>query len=315
MMLTCTFCSAESSFRADVLAGLSQPHKQLAAKYFYDEVGSRLFERITELDEYYPTRTERTILQQHVSAMAAKCGPEVLVIEPGAGSLVKVRHLLKYLERPAGFIPVDVSGEHLRRAAVELAKEYPALRIRPVIADFTRPYSVPAIRATRRVIFFPGSTLGNFEPPEADALMRQMARQVGSGGGVLLGVDLQKDIATLEAAYNDAQGVTAEFNRNLLARINRELDGEFDLSTFAHRAFFNRERSRIEMHLVSQKNQRVRVADHVFTFHRGESIHTENSYKYNLTELRHRASRWNLCVEQTWTDDRAYFALLYLVAK
>ena len=307
--------TADATFRADVLTGLARAQKQLPAKYFYDEQGSHLFDRITDLEEYYPTRTERAILKRHASAMAERCGPDVLLIEPGAGSLVKVRHLLDHLVRPAGFIPVDVSGEHLHRAARHLALEYPGLMIRPVTADFTRPYSIPSIRASRRVIFFPGSTLGNFEPPEADTLLRQMARQVGSGGGVLLGIDLQKDTATLEAAYDDAQGVTAAFNLNLLTRINRELDGDFDLNAFTHRALFNQEHSRIEMHLVSRSAQRVRVGDQVFHFRKGESIHTENSYKYNLAELRTRAARWNLRIEQTWTDERGYFALLYLVAK
>jgi dimethylhistidine N-methyltransferase len=307
-----TAISPDLSFRTDVLAGLGRPQKQLAAKYFYDEVGSQLFDRITDLDEYYPTRTERAILERHAAEMAACCGPEVLLIEPGAGSLVKVRHLLDHLERPAGFVPVDVSGEHLRRAAGDLAEDYPGLTIRPVAADFTRPYSVPALRARRRVVFFPGSTLGNFEPPEADALLRQMAKLVGPGGGILLGIDLQKDVHVLEAAYDDAEGVTAEFNRNLLARINRELDGDFSLDAFTHRALFNAAHSRIEMHLVSRKEQRVHVAGHTFRFRAGETIHTENSYKYNLAELRQRAPSWGMRVEQTWTDPRAYFALLYL---
>jgi dimethylhistidine N-methyltransferase len=307
--------SPEALFRADVLAGLARPQKQLAAKYFYDEIGSRLFDRITELDEYYPTRTERAILKRHAAGMASRCGPDLLLIEPGAGSLVKVRHLLDHLDRPAAYVPVDVSGEHLHRAARELAVDYPGLPIRPVTADFTRPYGIPAIRASRRVIFFPGSTLGNFEPADADVLLRQMARQVGSGGGVLLGIDLQKDTATLEAAYDDAQGVTAAFNRNLLTRINRELGGDFDVDAFTHRAVFNPQHSRIEMHLVSQANQRVRISDTVFSFRKGETIHTENSYKYNLLDLRCRASRWNLRVDQTWTDERGYFALLYLVAR
>jgi dimethylhistidine N-methyltransferase len=304
--------SPDVTFRADVLAGLARPQKQLAAKYFYDEVGSQLFDRITELEEYYPTRTERTILEQHAAEMAECCGPEVLVIEPGAGSLVKVRHLLDHLERPAGYVPVDVSSEHLRRAARDLAEDYPELVIRPVAADFTRPYYVPAISARRRVVFFPGSTLGNFEPPEADALLRQMAKMVGRGGGVLLGVDLQKEIPVLEAAYDDAEGVTAEFNLNLLARINRELGADFDLEAFQHRAVFNATHSRIEMHLVSRKEQRVHIAGHTFRFRTGETIHTENSYKYHLADLQQRALRWGLQVRKTWTDSRAYFGLLYL---
>ena len=217
---------------------------------------------------------------------------------------------------PAGFVPVDVSGDHLRAAAAELARDYPGLDVFPVEADFTDPFPLPEpLRpAARRAVYFPGSTIGNFDPPEADALLRRVARLVGPGGGLLLGIDLRKDVAVLELAYNDAAGVTAAFNRNLLERINRELGGDFDPAAFRHAAIFNRDRSRIEMHLVSERPQRVRVGGELFDFRAGESIHTENSYKYDVTAFAARAAACGLRLDQTWTDPRQYFALLYLTA-
>ncbi len=302
----------KNKFQTDVLAGLSRSRKRLPSKYFYDAAGSRLFDRITELDEYYPTRTELTIMRAHAAAMADRCGPRTLLIELGAGSLVKVRLLLDELDCPAAYVPVDVSGEHLRAAVKELRASYPGLRIDPVVADFTGPFKMHHLTAARRVVYFPGSTIGNFEPEEADALLRHCARLAGAGGGLLLGVDLRKDPAVLERAYNDARGVTAAFNRNLLVRINRELGADFDTTQFRHLAYYNIERSRIEMHLVSAARQEVRVGDQVFAFRTGESIHTENSYKYDLAELDRRAAACGLRVDATWTDEKRYFAVLYL---
>lgn len=302
-------------FRADVLAGLSRPQKRLPAKYFYDAVGSRLFDRICELPEYYPTRTELGILRRSAPTMAEWCGPDCLLIELGAGSLTKVRFLLDHLERPAGFVPVDVSGDHLRAASRALADEYPTLAVQPVVADFTTRFTVPPHSARRRVVYFPGSTIGNFEPAEADALLRQVSRLVGPGGGLILGVDLRKSADVLEPAYNDAAGVTAAFNRNLLSRINRELGGDFDLSAFRHHAFYNSERSRIEMHLVSDRGQRVRVGPAAFDFRPGETIHTENSHKYDVGEVAARAAGCGLHLTATWTDARSYFAVLGLTAQ
>jgi dimethylhistidine N-methyltransferase len=301
-------------FRTDVLDGLSRPRKRLPAKYFYDAAGSRLFDAITDLPEYYPTRTELGILGAHAVAMAARCGPRCLLVELGAGSLTKVRLLLDRLDRPAGYVPVDVSGDHLRAAAAALADDYPELDVAPVAADFTRPFALPGVPAARRVVFFPGSTIGNFDPPEADALLRRVARLVGAGGGLLLGIDLRKDVVVLERAYNDAAGVTAAFNRNLLTRINRELGADFDPHGFRHLAFYDRGRSRIEMHLVSETPQRVRVGEAVFGFRAGESIHTENSYKYDVDEFAARAAACSLRLDETWTDARHYFAVLYLTA-
>ncbi len=301
-------------FRADVLAGLSRPRKRLPAKYFYDDAGSRLFDRITELPEYYPTRTELGILREHAGEMAARCGPRCLLIELGAGSLTKVRLLLDPLDRPAGYVPVDVSGDHLRSAAVALADDYPALDVAPVAADFTRSFAIPDLPAARRVVFFPGSTIGNFDPPEADILLRRVGRLVRPGGGLLLGIDLRKDAAVLERAYNDADGVTAAFNRNLLVRVNRELGADFDPAAFRHAAFYNGDRSRIEMHLVSTNPQRVRVGAAAFDFRAGESIHTENSYKYDVAAFAARAAGCGLRLDATWTDAQHYFAVLYLSA-
>jgi L-histidine N-alpha-methyltransferase len=301
-------------FLADVLAGLSSPRKRLPAKYFYDEAGSRLFDQITRLPEYYPTRTELGILRGRAGEMAQRCGPGCLLIEFGAGSLTKVRLLLDRLERPAGYAPVDVSGEHLRAAAAALADDYPGLDVTPVVADFTRPFELPAVAAARRVVFFPGSTIGNFDPPDADALLRRVARLVGPGGGLLLGIDLRKDVAVLERAYNDTAGVTAAFNHNLLVRVNRELGADFDPSAFRHVAFYDAGRSRVEMHLVSTAAQRVRVGGVAFDFRPGESIHTENSYKYDVAEVAARAAACGLRLGASWTDVRGYFAVLYLSA-
>jgi len=315
MMNTRLAACPNRRFRADILSGLSRPRKRLPAKYFYDAAGSRLFDRITELPEYYPTRTEIGILREHAAAMAARCGPQCLLVELGAGSLTKVRLLLDRLVRPAGYVPVDVSGEHLRAATEALAGDYPALEVAPVVADFTTAFDLPDVPASRRVVFFPGSTLGNFDPPRADALLRRVARLVGNGGGLLLGVDLRKDAAVLERAYNDAAGVTAAFNRNLLVRVNRELGADFDTTAFRHVAFYDRARSRIEMHLVSTAEQRVRIGSATFDFRAGESIHTENSYKYDVSELAARAARCGLRLDETWTDAQYYFAVLYLTAE
>jgi dimethylhistidine N-methyltransferase len=302
-------------FRHDVLMGLSQSQKRLPSKYFYDAAGSALFDEITRLDEYYPTRTELAIMKVHVREMAECCGPECLLIELGAGSLLKVRLLLDAMEQPAGYVPVDVSAEHLSQSTRELEAEYPELEIHPLANDFTRPFRVPPLAARKRVVYFPGSTIGNFDPPDATRLMRYVARLVKPGGGLLLGVDLRKSTTILEAAYNDTRrGVTAAFNRNLLVRINRELEGNFDTGSFQHRAFYNQAEGRIEMHLVSRQAHQVRVAGHTFTFRAGESIHTENSYKYDPADLARRSSTWNMRLERTWTDRQGYFAVLYFTS-
>jgi dimethylhistidine N-methyltransferase len=304
-------------FRADVLRGLHAPEKELPCKYFYDEIGSALFEQITELEEYYPTRTELGIMERHAAEMAGLLGPRCLLIEYGSGSSVKTRRLLDQLRDPTGYVPIDVSGEHLHRSACALGEEYPRIEVLPLCADFTRPLDLPACRkaAARRVVYFPGSTLGNFALEAALALLRQTAGLCGRGGGLLLGVDLRKDPRVVEAAYNDQRGVTAAFNRNILVRINRELGGDFDIEQFAHRAFYNVARGRIEMHLVSRRAQVVRVGGVPFFFAAGESIHTENSYKYSLPALTDLAEAGGFTVERVWTDERQYFSVAYLTPR
>lgn len=309
--------AAARQFRADVLRGLRAPKKELPCKYFYDEVGSALFEQITELEEYYPTRTELGIMERHAVEMAALLGPCCLLIEYGSGSSLKTRRLLDRLRDPAGYVPIDVSGEHLRRSARALGEEYPDLEVLPVCADFTRPLGLPACRkaAARRVVYFPGSTLGNFTPEAAFVLLRQTAGLCGRGGGLLLGVDLRKDPRVIEAAYNDRKGVTAVFNRNILVRINRELGADFDTEQFAHRAFYDTALGRIEMHLVSRRDQVVRVGGMPFFFAAGESIHTENSYKYTLPALTDLAESAGFVAKQVWADERQYFSVAYLAVR
>jgi dimethylhistidine N-methyltransferase len=304
-------------FRADVLHGLRAPEKSLPCKYFYDEAGSELFERITELEEYYPTRTERGIMERHAAEMAGLLGPRCLLIEYGSGSSAKTRLLLNHLSDPAGYAPIDVSAEHLRRSARALAADYPQFEVLPLCADFTRPLALPVCRhpIARTVVYFPGSTLGNFTPEQSITLLRQTAELCGRGGGFLLGADLRKDPLVIEAAYNDRQGVTAAFNRNILVRINRELGTDFDVEQFAHRAFYDAAKGRIEMHLVSRRDQIVHVAGVPFFFTAGESIHTENSYKYSLRLLFDLAAAAGFGMERVWMDERRYFSVCYFTVR
>ena len=300
----------DGTFLADVLAGLGSSPKRLAAKYFYDAVGSALFEEITRLPEYYPTRTELGILREHGSEIAAAVPPEAALVEFGSGSSIKVRVLLKHLGDLAVYVPVDVSAEMLAAEADCLAADFPHVAVKPVAADFTAPFRLPIEASGRpRIGFFPGSTIGNFEPAEAASFLRQAGRILGPGAAFIVGVDLVKDKAVLDAAYDDAAGVTARFNLNVLARINRELGGQFDLAQFAHRAFFNPERSRVEMHLVSRIAQQVRVGPARFDFAAGETIQTENSYKYTLDGLGAlaRSTAWR--PERAWTDPASLFSV------
>jgi L-histidine Nalpha-methyltransferase len=305
---------ARARFRADVLRGLRRPHKRLPCKYFYDGAGSHLFDRICELPEYYPTRTELALLRAHAPAMAQCLGPNCLVVEYGSGSGVKTRLLLDALDRPAAYLPVDIAREHLERSAGELAAEYPGLKVLPVCADFTRPFALApgTPPAARRAVYFPGSTIGNFGPRAARRLLRGMARLVGPGGAVLIGVDLKKDPRVLEAAYDDATGVTAEFNKNLLTRINRELGADFRPDRFGHHALYNPTYGRIEMHLISHRRQVVQMAGERIDFAEGEGIHTENSYKYTVRGFQDLAAGAGLRARQVWTDDRRWFSVQYL---
>jgi dimethylhistidine N-methyltransferase len=303
-------------FRADVLHGLSRPAKELPCKYFYDERGSRLFEQICELDEYYLTRTELAIMRRHAGAMAARIGACCQLIEFGSGSSTKTRLLLDHLVNPAGYVPVDISGAHLERSARILAADYPRLPVRPVYADFTEPLSLPSdvASAARRVVYFPGSTMGNFTPEAVRSLLQHVRSLCGTGGGLLIGLDLKKDRPTLEAAYNDARGVTSEFNLNLLRRINRELGGDFHLAGFRHFAFYNGEESRIEMHLVSAARQIVQIGAARIPFAPEETIRTEYSYKFDVEAFGKLAAAAGLSVDGVWTDERRWFGVLYLTA-
>jgi len=305
-----TAVPADPVFLDDVRAGLTGGRKTLSPKYFYDAAGSELFEAITALPEYYPTRTEIGILDERGPEIAALLPKKAALVEFGSGSTAKLRRLLRHLPDLAAYVPVDVSGEFLAEQAATLREDFPDLTVEPVVADFTRPFALPeSIALAPRAGFFPGSTVGNFEPAEAQTLLQRFGDILGPGALLILGVDLVKETGRLEAAYDDAAGVTAAFNRNLLKRINRELGGDFDLDAFAHRAVFNREASRIEMHLVAQSDQTVRIGGDGFTFRRGETIHTENSYKYTLDSFRALAGRAGWHSVQAWTDADALFSV------
>ena len=301
-------------FREDVIAGLSLPQKVLPPKYFYDAQGSRLFEAICRLKEYYPTRAELALTRGHMGEIARFARQRGTLIEYGSGESVKSQLLIEAL-RPSAYIPVDISDDALRRAAAQLQRRFPWLRIRPVHGDFSRPLKIPVAQAKgRRVVYFPGSTIGNLTPEEAHAFLRMTRGQVGPNGAMLVGVDLKKDANVLHAAYNDARGVTAAFNLNLLARINRELGGDFKLRRFRHYAFYNPALGRIEMHLVSLVPQDVNVGNHRFSFEAGESIHTENSYKYSIYGFKALARSAGFRGEKVWLDPKGLFALHGLVA-
>lgn len=304
-------------FRLDALTGLRQSQKVIPSKYLYDEYGSQLFDQITELDEYYPTRSEMAIMREHVQEMARQLGPGCLLIEYGSGNSAKTRTLLDHLPEPAGYVPIDISEEHLRRSADQLEGDYPELTILPIAVDFTRPFQVPDARApvNRRVVYFPGSTLGNFSPGAARDLLSSIREVAGLNGALLIGVDLRKDVETVTAAYNDREGVTAAFNLNLLTRINRELGADFDLDQFDHRAQYNSDLDCIEMRLLSQRDQTVQIGDQRVEFRAGESILTERSYKYSQSAFEQLARSAGLDVTNVWKDDRDFFSVQYLTVR
>jgi L-histidine Nalpha-methyltransferase len=302
--------AASDSFADHVISGLGDSPKWLSAKYFYDAAGSELFEQITRLPEYYPTRTELKILEQNAGAMAASIPLAAALVEFGAGSSKKARIMLHAAPQIAAYVPVDISGEFLAQEAAALRRDRPNLAVLPVAADFTRDFDLPAqIRSRPRVGFFPGSTIGNFEPGDAAEFLRQAGRILGAGATMIVGVDLIKDEAVLNAAYDDAAGVTARFNLNVLTRMNRELGGNFDLAAFRHRAFYNVADHRIEMHLESLKRQTVTVAGRSFDFRTGETIHTENSYKYTVDSFRALATSAGWRPAAVWSDARGYFSI------
>lgn len=303
----------QRTFRDEVLQGLQDARKELPSKYFYDGVGSQLFEQICELDEYYLTRTELGIMQERACEIAALLGPNCLLIEYGSGSSTKTRLLLDALHDPAGYVPIDISKEQLLRSVATLTQAYPGLEVLPVCADYTSNFElpVPDKPVLRRVAYFPGSTIGNFDREPARAFLSQLAG-VCQGGGLLIGVDLKKDFNILHRAYNDSQGMTAQFNKHLLVRINQDLGANFQLQHFGHYAFYNPAQSRVEMHLVSLKNQVVRIGTYEIHFKLGESVWTESSYKYTLDEFAHLAASAGFAVEQVWTDPRQLFSVQYL---
>ena len=306
----------EDSFRTEVLRGLSQPKKTIPCKFFYDERGSRLFDDICELPEYYPTRTELSILSESTKEIAREIGPRPLLIELGSGSGNKTRLVLDYLDDPAAYVPIDIAREHLIASAALLLDAYSerGLEVLPVCADYTKDFDIPrARRPTQNLVFyFPGSTIGNLSPQEAITFLSHLRSLARGPCGLLVGADLQKDRAILEAAYNDSAGVTAAFNLNVLLRINRELGGDFALDRFRHRAFYNVAESRIEMHLVSTCNQTVHVGEVPIAFTEGESITTEHSYKFSRESMTDIAARSGFRVERVWTDRENLFSVQLL---
>ncbi len=311
------FAPPPADWQSEVIESLSRPQKELSCKYLYDAEGSRLFDRICELDEYYPTRTETKILNDQAEEIAGLLGRDCLLAEYGSGSSVKTRILLDKARDLAAYVPVDMSREHWQCSSDELKRDYPALRVLPVCADYTQDFDLPAMDFTvaRTVVFFPGSTIGNFSPANAKNFLHRIATLCGAGGGLIIGVDLKKDKKVLERAYDDKEGVTAAFNLNLLTHLNRELGADFQIETFSHRAFFNEDESRIEMHLVSLQEQKVHLNGSTIQFQKGETIHTENSHKYGLEQFAMLANEAGWDVKKVWTDEDKLFSVQYLTVR
>ncbi len=301
-------------FLNDVCDGLSKPQKTLPCKYFYNEVGSRLFNAICRTVEYYPTRTELGIMKTYAGEMADMLKPGCLFIEYGSGIGEKVRLLLEHLKELSGYVPIDISKEHLKEAAEDLNRDYPDLEVLAVCADFTKEFSIPAPQknVTQKVIYFPGSTIGNFHKEAACHLLENMANSLESGDGLLIGIDLKKNEEILIQAYNDNSSFTEAFNRNILLRINKELDGDFQLDWFDHEAFYEESKGCVEMHLVSRREHKVTIHGQTFQFLKGESIHTESSHKYTIDEFSALAKQANFNLKKSWIDENDFFGVLYL---
>ncbi|MEO5624616.1 MAG: L-histidine N(alpha)-methyltransferase [Dokdonella sp.] len=299
----------------DARRGLHLHPKRLPSKYFYDARGSQLFEDICEQPEYYLTRVELQLMREHIDAIAATLGPDALLVEYGSGSGLKTELLLGQMQHPVAYAPVEIARDALDASIDRLAARFPRIEMLPVCADFTRGVvaPLPMRPAARTVVYFPGSTLGNFDTPEAIALLRQMRTQIGARGGALVGIDLKKDAAIIEAAYNDRAGVTAAFTLNLLERLNRELGADFDLRQFRHRATYNALAGRIETHIVSLAAQDVHVAGETFHFDRLEAMLVEYSCKYSLDDFARLTHKAQLRVERHWTDAEHQFAVVYLL--
>lgn len=307
---------AASDEESEIVAGLSQDQKEISPKYFYDEKGSQLFEEICEQPEYYPTRTELGIMQANIADIASLIGPNASIIEFGSGASVKTRLLLDRVPDLAAYVPVDISREHLASTADGLSAEFPDVEVLPVCADFTQPFDLPTPRTMpdKNVVFFPGSTIGNFSVRQSIDLMKVMRAEAKDGGALLIGVDLEKPVGVVEPAYNDAAGVTAEFNLNVLERLNREHDANFDTDSFEHHAIYDKEHRRIEMRLISLDRQSVRVAGETFDFDEGEYIVTEHSHKYSLERFAEMACEAGFTRHRCWTDADELFSVQYLIA-
>jgi len=299
----------------EILDGLSQPQKTISPKYFYDDAGSRLFEQICELPEYYPTRTELGIMQDNMPEIVTMVGPQASLIEFGSGSSLKTRALLSSLERLAVYVPVDISEDFLFSVAQELRSDFPQVEIMPIAADFTQPFSLPSptVMPVKNVVYFPGSTIGNFSNDAAQELLKVMHHEAGENGALLIGVDLQKDVQVIERAYNDAAGITAEFNLNVLARLNNEFGADFVPGRFRHRAVYNQAEGRIEMYLDSLADQVVCIGGERIAFARGEALLTEHSHKYTLEGFAAMADQAGFRVAKVWTDADALFSVQYCV--
>jgi len=300
-------------FRQEAIQGLRKNPKQISPKFLYDERGSKLFNQICNLEEYYLTRTEMDILQNHAEEMALQIGEGCCLVEFGSGNNRKVRTLLEKLKNPLAYMPIDISKEYLLQSAEEMANDYPDLDIVAICADYTQEFPLPEIaEKSKKVAFFPGSTIGNFKPEEASKFLENTNHLLQKGGGLLIGVDLKKSAEFLDAAYNDSRGVTSNFNKNLLLRMNEELDAQFDLKSFKHEAFYVAEKSRVEMHLVSEKEQTILIGNFSISFSKGESIHTENSYKYTLPEFQEMTAKAGFETKEVWTDQKDLFSVHYL---
>jgi len=296
-----------------LVAGLSKPQKTISPKYFYDERGSQLFEQITELPEYYLTDAELEIMRDNVDAMAAMIGKTASLIEFGSGSSLKTRILLEHIKDLAAYVPVDISQDHLWSSASKIRGEFPGLDVLPVVADFTQPFALPtpAIMPVKNVVYFPGSTIGNFEHEQAMSLLRVMHQEAGENGALLIGVDLQKDAEVISRAYNDSAGVTAAFNRNMLRHLNKGYGANFDLDEYVHRAVYDEARGRVVIELVSQSDQRFEIGDTEFAIAEGETILTEYSHKYTLAGFAAMAHEVGFEVERVWTDAAELFSVQY----
>lgn len=306
----------KTSMLEEVLEGLlSNDQKTLPSKYFYDKKGSELFDAITELEEYYPTRTERRLLEENVKEIEQFLGEQILLIEPGSGSSSKTKILLEHMDNICCYIPMDISGDYLNKVAKQLREEFPKIKIQPLAVDYTKPFELPEINPNaRKVVFYPGSTIGNFKMEKVEQFLKVIHDIIGKDGALLIGADLIKDQSVLEAAYNDSKEITADFNKNILTHLNSEIGSDFDPEKFSHKAIWNDNKNRIEMHLFSEEDHSVTIGDKEIQFKEGESIHTENSHKYSLESFQEMVADW-FEVKKVWTDEKDYFSLQYLEPK